>query len=146
LGSLYQKGIGTKADAVQAMHWYEAAALQGNRKAMHDLAIAYAEGLGGVTSSSEAVRWFSRAANLGYVDSQFNLAVLYERGDGVPQSLVDAYKWYAIAGAQGDAESKLRIEALRTQLSAEDFAAAQRAANAFRPQPFAPAANLAPKI
>jgi localization factor PodJL len=113
---------------------------------MHDLAIAYAEGLGGVTSSSEAVRWFSRAANLGYVDSQFNLAVLYERGDGVPQSLVDAYKWYAIAGAQGDAESKLRIEALRTQLSAEDFAAAQRAANAFRPQPFAPAANLAPKI
>lgn len=146
LGSLYQKGIGTKADSIQAMHWYEAAALQGNRKAMHDLAISYAEGLGGVTSSSEAVRWFSRAANLGYVDSQFNLAVLYERGDGVPQSLVDAYKWYAIAGAQGDAESKLRIEALRTQLSADDIAAAQRAANAFRPQPFVPAANVAPRI
>jgi TPR repeat protein/AcrR family transcriptional regulator len=146
LGSLYQKGIGTKPDAVQAMHWYEAAALQGNRKAMHDLAIAYAEGLGGVTSASEAVRWFSRAANLGYVDSQFNLAVLYERGDGVPQSLVDAYKWYAIAGAQGDTESKLRIEALRTQLSTEDLAAAQRAASAFRPQPFEAAANLAPKI
>jgi len=146
LGSLYQRGIGTKADSVQAMHWYEAAALQGNRKAMHDLAIAYAEGLGGVTSQSEAVRWFSRAANLGYVDSQFNLAVLYERGDGVPQSLVDAYKWYAIAGAQGDAESKLRIEALRTQLSADDLAAAQRAADAFRPQPFVPAANLPAKI
>jgi localization factor PodJL len=146
LGALYLKGIGTKADSVQAMHWYEAAALQGNRKAMHDLAIAYAEGLGGVTSASEAVRWFSRAANLGYVDSQFNLAVLYERGDGVPQSLVDAYKWYAIAGAQGDAESKLRIEALRTQLSVDDIAAAQRAANAFHPLPFNPAANLAAKI
>lgn len=146
LGSLYQKGVGTKADAIQAMHWYEAAALQGNRKAMHDLAIAYAEGLGGVKSPSEAVRWFARAANLGYVDSQFNLAVLYERGDGVPQSLLDAFKWYAIAGAQGDAESKLRLDALRTQLSADDLAAAQRAADAFRPLPLDPAANVVPKI
>lgn len=146
LGSLYQKGIGAKADPILAMHWYEAAALQGNRKAMHDLAIAYAEGLGGVKSPSEAVRWFSLAANLGYVDSQFNLAVLYERGDGVPQSLVDAYKWYAIAGAQGDAESKLRLDALRTQLAPDDLAAAQRAADQFRAQPFNPAANLAPKI
>ena len=146
LGSLYQKGVGTKADVIQAMHWYEAAALQGNRKAMHDLAIAYAEGLGGVKSPSEAVRWFARAANLGYVDSQFNLAVLYERGDGVPQSLLDAFKWYAIAGAQGDAESKLRLDALRTQLSADDLAAAQRAADAFRPLPLDPAANVVPKI
>jgi len=146
LGSLYQKGVGTKADVIQAMHWYEAAALQGNRKAMHDLAIAYAEGLGGVKSPSEAVRWFARAANLGYVDSQFNLAVLYERGDGVPQSLLDAFKWYAIAGAQGDAESKLRLDALRTQLSADNLAAAQRAADAFRPLPLDPAANVVPKI
>jgi TPR repeat protein/AcrR family transcriptional regulator len=146
LGSLYQRGVGTKADPVLAMHWFDAAALNGNRKAMHDLAIAYAEGLGGVKSPSEAVRWFSRAAGLGYVDSQFNLAVLYERGDGVPQNLVDAYKWYAIAAAQGDAESKLRVDALRTQLSAEDLAAAQRAADSFRAAPFDPAANLAPKL
>jgi len=146
LGSLFQKGVGTKADVIQAMHWYEAAALQGNRKAMHDLAIAYAEGLGGVKSPSEAVRWFARAANLGYVDSQFNLAVLYERGDGVPQSLLDAFKWYAIAGAQGDAESKLRLDALRTQLSADDLAAARHSADAFRPLPLDPAANVVPKI
>jgi localization factor PodJL len=92
------------------------------------------------------VRWFARAANLGYVDSQFNLAVLYERGDGVPQSLLDAFKWYAIAGAQGDAESKLRLDALRTQLSADDLAAAQHSADAFRPLPLDPAANVVPKI
>jgi TPR repeat protein len=146
LGSLYQKGVGARADVIQAMHWYEAAALQGNRKAMHDLAVAYAEGLGGVKRPSEAVRWFARASSLGYVDSEFNLAVLYERGDGVPQSLVDAFKWYAIAGAQGDAESKLRLDALRTQLSAEDLAAAQRAADAFHPLPLNPSANFAPKV
>lgn len=143
---LYQKGIGTSADPVQAVHWYEAAALQGNRKAMHDLAVAYAEGFGGVRSATEAVRWFSRAAGLGYVDSQFNLAVLYERGDGVPQSLLDAYKWYAIAAAQGDAEARSRVEALRTQLSSDDLAAAQHAADAFRAAQFDQAANISPKI
>ncbi len=79
----------------------------------------------------------------GYVDSQFNLAVLYERGEGVPQSLLDAYKWYAVAGRQGDAESKERIEALRTQLSADDLAAAQHAAEAFKAAPYDLAANTA---
>ena len=146
LGALYLKGDGIVASAAQAMHWYEAAARQGNRKAMHDLAIAYAQGLGGTKDLSEAVRWLSRAASLGYVDSQFDLAVLYERGEGVPQSLLDAYKWYAIAGAQGDAESKARIEALRTQLSGDDVAAAQHAADIFRALPFSAAANLPPKI
>ena len=31
---------------VQAFHWFEASALRGNLKAMHNLAIAYAEGQG----------------------------------------------------------------------------------------------------
>jgi len=146
LGTLYQQGIGTPANAVQAMHWYEAAAAQGNRKAMHNLGVAYAEGLGGVKSPSEAVRWLSLAATLGYVDSQFDLAVLYERGEGVPQSLLDAYKWYSIAGTRGDSESKSRIDALRTQLSADDLAAAQHAADGFRPAPYNAAANLPPNI
>ena len=146
LGTLYQQGTGTPADAAQAMRWYQAAATQGNRKAMHNLGIAYAEGLSGVKNPSEAVRWLSRAANFGYVDSQFDLAVLYERGDGVPLSLLDAYKWYAIAGIQGDTKSKSRIQALRTQLSSDDLAAAQHAADTFKPEPYDPAANLPPKI
>lgn len=144
LGTLYANGTGTAADAARALQWYEAAALQGNRKAMHALAVAYAEGQGTAKSPSESVRWFSRAANIGYVDAQFNLAVLYERGLGVPQSLLDAYKWYAVAGRQGDAEAKLRIEALRTQLSGDDLAAAERAAGAFRAAPYDVAANAVP--
>ena len=144
LGTLYANGTGTVADAARALQWYEAAALQGNRKAMHALAVAYAEGLGVSKSPSESVRWFARAAGFGYVDAQFNLAVLYERGLGVPQSLLDAYKWYAVAGRAGDAEAKLRIEALRTQLSSDDLAAAQHAADAFRATPYDVAANVVP--
>jgi localization factor PodJL len=112
---------------------------------MHNLAIAYANGTGVAKDFMVAARWFTQAAQLGYVDSQFNLAVLYERGDGVPQSLLDAYKWYSIAAAQGDAESKSRIDAIATQLSADDLAAAQKAAQTFKPASMQSAANDIPK-
>ena len=143
LGTLYEHGKGVPADPAKATHWYQAAAMQGNRKAMHNLAVAFAEGTGTKKDVAEAARWFSKAASLGLTDSQFNLAVLYERGEGVPQSLLDAYKWYAIAAAGGDTESKSRIEALATQLSADDRAAAQHAVDTFKPQAADPRANIA---
>lgn len=146
LGTLYERGRGVKSDTAKAAHWYQLAATHGNRKAMHNLAVAFAEGAGVQKNYSEAARWFSKAANLGLADSQFNLAVLYERGLGVPQSLVDAYKWYAIAASQGDTESKSRIDALATQLSADERAAAQKAAAGFRPQPLNRGANVPPDV
>jgi len=145
LGSLYQHGRGVAADPAQSLSWFEKSAAQGNRKAMHNLAIAYADGRGVAKDFMVAARWFTQAAQLGYVDSQFNLAVLYERGDGVPQSLLDAYKWYSIAAAQGDTESKARMDAIATQLSADDLAAAQKAAQTFKPASLQSAANDVPK-
>jgi localization factor PodJL len=146
LGTMYEHGRGVPADAAKAVHWYEIAAQAGNRKAMHNLAVAYASGQGTAKNLPEAARWFSKAASLGLADSEFNLAVLYERGLGVPQSLIDAYKWYAIAAAAGDAESKNRIDALSTQLSNDDRAAAQRAAESFKPGAMDPRANVAPQM
>jgi localization factor PodJL len=145
LGTLYEHGKGVATDPAKATHWYQAAAMQGNRKAMHNLAVAFAEGTGVKKDPAEAARWFSKAASMGLADSQFNLAVLYERGQGVPQSLLDAYKWYAIAASNGDAESKSRIEALATQISADDRAAAQHAADTFRAVPSDPHTNAAPQ-
>jgi localization factor PodJL len=81
---------------------------------------------------------------MGLSDSQFNLAVLYERGMGVKQSLTEAYKWYAIAAAGGDSESKARVDALATQLTPADKAAAQAAAQNFHAKPMDPASNTAP--
>ena len=146
LGTMYERGRGVAADPAKSVHWYTLAAQAGNRKAMHNLAVAYASGTGVAKNLAEAARWFSKAASLGLSDSQFNLAVLYERGLGVPQSLLDAYKWYAIAAAAGDTESKTRIDALGTQLSADDRAAAQHSADAFRAQPLNPKANVAPLL
>lgn len=146
LGTLYERGHGVPADPVRAVQWYATAAKAGNRKAMHNLAVAYANGTGVTKDLVVAAQWFTRAANLGLANSQFNLAVLYERGMGVPQSLLDAYKWYAIAAAQGDAESKARIDALATQLSPEDKAAAQKAVASFQPDPLDKNANIPPDI
>jgi localization factor PodJL len=146
LGTLFERGRGVAADPVKAVRWYLAAANQGSRKAMHNLAVAYAEGSGVKKDYAEASRWFLRAANLGLSDSQFNLAVLYERGLGVPQNLVDAYKWYAIAAAQGDGESKTRIGAIASQLEPDAKAAAQHAADAFKPGVLNARANVAPTV
>jgi localization factor PodJL len=144
LGTLYERGRGVPTDQAKAIQLYGIAAKQGNRKAMHNLAVAFADGSGVSKNLQQAAQWFTKAAQLGLSDSQFNLAVLYERGMGVPQSLSEAYKWYAIAAAQGDSESKARVDALSTQLSPADKAAAQKAADAFHPQPLNRAANTAP--
>jgi localization factor PodJL len=141
LGTLYERGQGVAADPAKAAHWYEMAANQGNRKAMHNLAVAYATR----KDMTNAARWFAKAAALGLSDSQFNLAVLYERGDGVPQSLTDAYKWYSIAAAAGDSESKQRMSVLQTQLNDADKAAANKAAAGFRATPLNRAANVPPE-
>jgi len=145
LGTLYERGQGVTASPALALKWYLAAANQGNRKAMHNLAVGYAEGSAGPKNTQEAARWFAQAAALGLSDSQFNLAVLYERGDGVPQSLIDSYKWYSVAAAGGDAESKARIALLKSQLSATDRQAAERAAQSFRPEALNRIANVPPE-
>jgi localization factor PodJL len=146
LGSLYEHGDGVVRDSGEAIRWYEAAAGQGNRKAMHALGIAYAQGEGAQKDYSRAAHWFSKAAELGLVNSQFNLAVLYERGLGVRQNLLDAYKWYAVATTSGDQESRKRIEALKTQLNAEDLEAGERAAQYFIPKVDNPEANNPPLL
>ena len=141
LGTLFASGRGVPADKAKAFHWYLAAAQAGNRKAMSNLAVAYAQGDGTTKNPQEAGRWFLRAAQMGLADAQFDLAILYERGLGVPQNLTDAYRWYVIAAKNGDKESKDRVDALSSQLTAEDRAAAETAAAEFKPLPMNARAN-----
>jgi AcrR family transcriptional regulator len=139
VATLYQDGA--NADPRQAFAWFEAAALRGNVKAMHDLAIAYAEGQGTAHDPARAAAWFNRAAGQGYVDSQFDLAVLYERGDGVRQNPQTALKWYLIAAGAGDAQAKIRAGQLASEMSSSDVARAKNAAENFTPSERDQAAN-----
>ena len=107
----------SKQDAPRAFAMFQDAALHGNLKAMHNLAIAYAQGQGTAEDDKRAAAWFGRAAAQGYVDSQFDLAVLFERGQGVKQNRIAALKWYLIAASHGDAPSQRRAAQLRTQMT-----------------------------
>jgi localization factor PodJL len=133
LAKLYEAGqSGVKKDVDEARRWTERAAENGDRKAMHNLALYYFEGTGGPKNTTVAAQWFRRAADLGLVDSEFNLARLYEGGLGVSQNPAEAYKWYLIAARSGDAESHAAAGRLKSQLSPEAQTAAERAAAAFR--------------
>ena len=130
-----------KQDAARAFSWFEQAALHGNVKAMHNLAIAFAEGKGTVEDDPRAAAWFNRAANQGYVDSQFDLAVLFERGQGVTQNRVAALKWYLIAARGGDGPSRARAEQLRAEMPSDEITRAEELVAAWQPQPRDQAAN-----
>jgi localization factor PodJL len=134
LAKLYEVGErGVKKDLAQSRRWTERAAEGGDRKAMHNLGIAYISGVGGPKNSTTAAQWFRRAADLGLVDSQYNLAALYEQGLGVSQNPAEAYKWYLIAARTGDADARKRAEQLKTNLTPDARIVAERAATGFHP-------------
>lgn len=145
LGKLYDSGLaGLKKDVAEGRRWTERAAEGGDRKAMHNIGLAYFEGSGGPTNRAIAVQWFQKAAELGVIDSQVNLARIYEGGFGVPQNAAEAYKWYLIAAKSGDAESRTSATRVRDGLSADARLASERAAAAFRSA--APNASTLPSI
>lgn len=111
LASIYNTGI--KADPHTGFRWMSAAALNGNTKAMHNVAIAFFTGSGIQKNPTEAANWFGKAAAKGYRDSAFDLGVLYERGEGVAQSTQRALYWYDSAAAAGDKEAAQRASLLR---------------------------------
>ncbi len=142
LAKLYETGQGVAADPNMARQLTERAARNGNRIAMHDLALYYAEGRGGVeTDITTAASWFEKAADRGVVDSQFNLGVLFESGQGVPQNLVDAYVWYSIAASQGDQFARERRDIIKANISEADLTRANERASAFAPAKIDEAAN-----
>jgi localization factor PodJL len=141
LGTLYERGVGVKRDSARAQIWYTRAAEQGNVKAMHNLAVLIVSRGVGAPDYSTAAKWFAEAAERGLPDSQYNLAVLYENGLGVAKDVKVAYKWLLLAAQSDDSEAKSRRDALKTMLGAEDRAAAEALARAFRAKPTDPMAN-----
>ena len=51
----------------------------------------------------------------------------------MPQNKAEAYKWYLIAAANGDTDARTQAATLKAQLPADQTAAAERTAQAYRP-------------
>lgn len=139
LGTLYERGLGVKADSARAQVWYARAAEQGNVKAIHNLAVLHVSRA--KPDYAQAAKLFSESAAHGLSDSQYNLAMLYESGLGVPRDLKEAYKWLVLAAASGDKESQKRRDALKAKLSAADRSSAETLAKSFQAKPINPIAN-----
>lgn len=142
LAKLYETGTGVSADPAMARQLTERAARNGNRIAMHELALYYAEGRGGVKADIKtAAQWFEKAAERGVVDSQFNLGVLFESGQGLPRNTSDAFVWYSIAAKQGDQFARDRVNIIKGQLNEVDLKTATNRIEAFQPMAIDEQAN-----
>ena len=78
LAVLYQDGLGTKADAKQALHWYEKAAAQGEPEAQFMAGLMYSDGIGTAQDYKKAAQWYEKAAQKGHAEAQNNLAARYD--------------------------------------------------------------------
>jgi localization factor PodJL len=135
LAKLYETGVsGVVKSPAEARKWTARAADGGDRSAMHNLALYYFRGEGGPQDLSAAAKWFRKAAEAGVVDSQYNLGLLYESGSGVERDFAEAYKWFTIAAAGGDAQARANAVELEPKLSPTVLAAADKAAQAYRPK------------
>lgn len=115
MGWFYLNGVGVKADAQAAVHWYKKAARQGDPKAMYSLGeIAYRSG-----DHAEALTWFKKAAGDGHQRSNLWIGKMYWRGHGVPQDqkLAEDYFTQAASGKVDAARRILRYVAFCARMS-----------------------------
>jgi len=83
LGYCYENGLGTVADASQAVIWYEKAAKQKYPPAQHSLGNMYASGRGVKEDASKAVELYKLAITAGYAPALYSLGSMHKLGTGV---------------------------------------------------------------
>ena len=106
LGELYEYGICTEQNDVEAVKWYCKAAERGNSHAQYKLGYMYENGRGVESDDAEAVSWYRKAAEQGNADAQWNLGYMYAHGRGVESDDAEAVSWYRKAAEQGNARAQ----------------------------------------
>jgi hypothetical protein len=135
LGSAYYRsGFYIAGDHKEAADWYRKAAEQGYGPAQSCLGAMYRRGQGVERSDIDAAGWYSRAAEQGIASAQFNLGLMYTRGQGVEQDPVEGCKWLTLAAGRLNIRDANQAETIRSRLSPEQLAEAQRRAREFRPK------------
>lgn len=107
---------------------YRAAAADGKRFALYNLALATLHGRGTAPAADEAAGLMREAALDGHVPAMLRLAELNLAGVGVAHDPVRAAAWYRVAGAEGSRPALQAAAILDTQLSVEDRGAARKTA------------------
>lgn len=131
LGELYEAGQGVPRDVAKAHELYRRAATNGSAAAQYNLGFIYESGRGVPQDHQLAARWFLKAAAQGEPLSQYDLGQRYLLGVGVEKDPVEGLKWLLLAAKQGQADALKKAEEIKSGLSREQVAEAQRRAAAF---------------
>ncbi len=98
LAIMFQNGLGTVENPMQAVKMMKASAEQGYPIAQHGLGFMYMQGECLEKNSSKAIEWFEKAAEQGLQGSLTTLAMMYEQGEGVEKDTKRAKELYKAAG------------------------------------------------
>ncbi|GET03244.1 kinase-like domain-containing protein [Rhizophagus clarus] len=101
-GYCYDCGIGTKKDFKKAFYWYEKAANNGNRKAMHNVGRCYINGNGVEKDYNKAFESFKQSAERGNFIGITKLGYCYYEGIGTKIDRQKAFESYQNGANLGD--------------------------------------------
>ncbi|MCT4493175.1 hypothetical protein [Bosea minatitlanensis] len=102
------------------------AALDGDARAVYELASRAADGPVGSRDPKLALRLFERAAVAGLAPAQFRLGNMFEKGVGAPRDIALARIWYQRAAERGNAKAMHNLAVLSAEGAAgkPDYATA----------------------
>ncbi len=96
LGYMYQFGMNTKVDSLQAEEFYRKAAKLNHVPSMLALGVMYrlGDGASGMEQSIlKARKWFKKASNAGSAYGDYEIALMYENGEGLMRSHKRAFSY-----------------------------------------------------
>ena len=111
LGKIYQFGKpGVLPDLQEAEKWYEKAAEQGDKQALHNLEIVRQNPAYRMESAPDIddkwdVEWILKTAGYGDSQSQYELGRIYQEGKKLPMNYAKAIAWYYQAALKGHIEA-----------------------------------------
>ncbi|MDE7345586.1 MAG: caspase family protein [Muribaculaceae bacterium] len=113
---LFQKGEdhyygrnGARLNYVEALKWYEQAALRGHVEAMYSLGYLHGHGKGTNQNSQKAFEWYNKAAEQGFAKAQYFTGQAFYRGEGVKKDIKKALEWYRKAAENGVAQAQAQL-------------------------------------
>lgn len=110
IGVMFDRGLGTKADAAAATKWFRRAAISGDAAARTNLAVMHLQGLGAEKDDVQALTWLRRAADQNHPRAEYLLGLMLMSGQGVEApDPEEAVRLYRRAALQNVAEAQYNL-------------------------------------
>ncbi len=120
VGAMLAMGQGTPQDLERGIAWLEKAAEAGDPMACYNLATLHAKGGGPPQDLARATELYRFAAETGHYPSQARLGHHYAHGLGIEKNRVSAFAWLSLAAQHGVGAALNALEAVVSQMSAEE--------------------------